>query len=275
MKSKSMITLLLCASLLLPLKTQAHEDIAIYVYDQPIVDDKIVVEDTYSEVTGWIVIYSDNNGELGQVLGYASINKWYTLYIVIELTKENRTPKMYAMMHEDNGTLGEFNPNEDPIINKNEAPNLDYYELFTINGELSADLMVSDQNMDENNIVIEKAISSGPGWIVVYSDRDGEPDQIIGKKAIFHGVNDLVSVRLNQEVSSQKVHISLLHDNGVAGEFEYPDIDVPAIKNNTMIIKTIELTEKKEKSLPGLIITQFLFAIAGVLILKIKKYSRT
>ena len=222
-----MLLILLFSSLSSFSFTNGHEGIAIYFYDQPIVDDIIVVEDTFSEVEGWIVIYNNDNGQRGNILGYSPINKWYTLYVQVELSQENRTPILHAMMHADEGIVGNFEPEIDQPIRKHNDPENDYFESIQIGDELEPLLEVSNQKIVNNKIVIDKAISSGPGWIVVFSVNNGEIRNVLGKKAIFHGINEEVEVRLNESGRTNRVTVSLIHDYGTAGEFEYMSIDVP------------------------------------------------
>ena len=244
--------------------TLGHEGTGIWVVDQYVVDDYVVL-DTNSDADGWIVIYSNDNGELGEILGYSPIERFWTLYRPIKISVENRTDRLLAVMHNDTGVIGKFEPNIDSIIIFEDNR---YFEEFQILVTLDPKLTVQDQRIVEGKITIKSVVSAGSGWIVAYKDNNGEPGEIIGKQPVFHGINNDTKVRIQDMSNSGKIHILVHSDTGVVGEFEYPELDPLMIWNDGSISSIIEISDN------GVIGFHYALIFACILCLSIYRRSK-
>lgn len=102
----------------------------VQVSDQPIKDGQINVAEVDAVASSWLVIQTETNGAPGPVIGYTKINKGSNKNVVVQIDAQKSTPKLFAMIHEDNGEKGKFDfPNNDmPLQYKGEMVS----ELFIV-----------------------------------------------------------------------------------------------------------------------------------------------
>lgn len=109
---------------------------SVTVSDQPIVNNTVTVDQVVSNGPGWIVIHADDNGSPGTVLGHAAVSDGENTNVVAELATEGRTEMLWAMLHEDTGTVGTYEfPGGDPPVTVD--GNI-VMQSFTITGGLEA-----------------------------------------------------------------------------------------------------------------------------------------
>ncbi len=97
-------------------------------------------------------------------------------------------------------------------------------------------IKVTDQVIDNGMITLEDVVSSGPGWVVIYTiDSNGQPDQPIGRTAVKDGDNRNVMIQIDT-TQVQGTLEALLHlDQGQVGEFEFPGPDGPVMAGVQMV----------------------------------------
>ncbi|MDX1615009.1 MAG: hypothetical protein R3300_11920, partial [Candidatus Promineifilaceae bacterium] len=90
-------------------------------------------------------------------------------------------------------------------------------------------IMVFNQPVVDGAIEIERAVSYGPGWLVVYRQEEDEqrPGNIIGWTALEDGINQRVVVTLTQSALTAQLYLALHEDTGEVGEFGFPVTDPP------------------------------------------------
>jgi hypothetical protein len=90
---------------------------SVTVSDQPIVDNMVTVDTVVSDGPGWIVIHADDNGSPGTVLGHTAVSDGENTNVMVELATEGRTEMLWAMLHQDTGTVGTYEfPGGDPPV---------------------------------------------------------------------------------------------------------------------------------------------------------------
>ncbi len=98
----------------------------IFVYDQTLHDSTITVERVTSDGPGWIVAYYDDEGQLGLIIGSAYVEDGINELVELKVSETAATPRVYLILHEDTGNLGEFDfPAADlPVVyeGKNKPP---------------------------------------------------------------------------------------------------------------------------------------------------------
>ncbi len=80
----------------------------VLVADQEIVNESVTVLLVANDEAGWMVIHADDNGAPGPILGSGPVAAGANINVTVEIAAENATDTMYAMLHTDAGTPGEF-----------------------------------------------------------------------------------------------------------------------------------------------------------------------
>ncbi len=97
-------------------------------------------------------------------------------------------------------------------------------------------LKISDQAIGEGTVMVEKVVSNGPGWVVIYTTKaNGQPDQPIGHAAVKDGENSSVMVQVDPNQAKGTLFAQLHADRGTVGTFEFPGPDQPVMVGVQMI----------------------------------------
>lgn len=194
----------------------------IEVSDQEILEDGFVrIDSVRSPTPGWVVIHAQEDDAIGAVLGFAFVEAGVTENVVAHIPWREGTPTLYAMLHEDVGREQRFDfPEEDlPLLAMGEPVVAEMQVTYPPN------LVVFDQPVIENEIVVDRVISDGAGWLVVYADEGGSPGIIIGSAALKDGLNEQVSVGLLGTEVTDLLFIFLHEDAELGDAFDFPATD--------------------------------------------------
>jgi predicted lipoprotein with Yx(FWY)xxD motif len=89
---------------------------------------------------------------------------------------------------------------------------------------------VEDQALGEGNTVtIASAVADTDGWIVIHAQADGSPGPVLGHAPVSAGENNDISVEIDPAGATETLYAMLHIDDGVAGEYEFPGPDGPAL----------------------------------------------
>jgi predicted lipoprotein with Yx(FWY)xxD motif len=94
---------------------------------------------------------------------------------------------------------------------------------------------VSDQQIQNGSIKVDDVISPGPGWIVIYTVKNGQPDQPIGYTHLNDGDNPNVVVKIDTTKPVDNLYAQLQVDAGTVGTYEFPGPDVPVMMGIQMV----------------------------------------
>lgn len=87
------------------------------VRDQPVVDGQITVDLAVAETNAWLVLYADNNGQLGDLLGQSWVPAGFNRDVVIEVDPAvTLPPQLQIRLHTDNGASQTFEPGTDTAL---------------------------------------------------------------------------------------------------------------------------------------------------------------
>ena len=87
---------------------------------------------------------------------------------------------------------------------------------------------MSDQTVDESGrLLVDEVSLPADGWVVIYREADGEPDEPIGQLPLAAGVHEEVTVIVEAENATETLFAGLNIDAGVPGVFEFPGVDEP------------------------------------------------
>ncbi|MBK9050325.1 MAG: hypothetical protein IPL78_05185 [Chloroflexi bacterium] len=168
----------------------------------------------------WVVIHNDNDGELGDIVGFYPLSPATTYPLTMTIRWHEALPQLQAVLYQDAGERGRFEPGTDsPLLVQGQSINIPFRVT------LLPDVTVLDQPVINNQIVIERVISNGPGWLVVYADDGGRPGLIIGFTPLEDGLNLAVPVALNRNALTDTLYIWLHEDTDDIGLFEFPVAD--------------------------------------------------
>jgi hypothetical protein len=91
---------------------------SIIIYDQKItVLGYFIVSRAYSDGPGWAVLYADDKGEPGEIIGQAHLNPGVNGDVRLYANQLKTTTIMYVILHKDLGKIGTFEyPGPDDIV---------------------------------------------------------------------------------------------------------------------------------------------------------------
>ena len=116
-----------------------------------------------------------------------------------------------------------------------------------VGGALPASpLVVKDQTVKDGTVAIEKATSSGPGWISIRVQSDGAPGPSIGYAALTDGENKNIVVKIDATKATATLYAVLHKDKGQAGVFEYPGPDT-AVSSSDIVGEIVAPSFKATK----------------------------
>jgi hypothetical protein len=168
----------------------------------------------------WVVIHNDEAGEPGAVIGFFPLTPETTYPLTITIRWREALPQLHALLNQDLGERGRFDATIDlPLIAQGQPINIPFHVTLPL------DMTLLDQPVVNGTITIERVISNGDGWAVIYNDEGGQPGRIIGSAFLEDGLNTLVSVPLVENALTTNLFIWLHGDTGVSGQFEYPIAD--------------------------------------------------
>lgn len=203
---------------------------SIAVADQQVATDGLVtVRSVYSPEPGWLFIHADDAGRVGDPLGFSQVKAGLNEDLSLTIDWRQGTPTLYAVLYEDEGRPNRLDEAEDlPLLVGGEPV------VTPFNVVLPMDVLVLDQPVVDGQIVIERVVSYGPSWLVVYADEEGSAGRIIGFAPLADGVNEAIDVPLVVSAVTPILHI-LLHEDTVAGdEFDFPAADGPIRIDNRL-----------------------------------------
>ncbi|MEM7115879.1 MAG: hypothetical protein AAF614_25785 [Chloroflexota bacterium] len=194
------------------------------IAEQEIDEDGLLqVETIFSPMAGWLKIHADDNGAPGAVVAETALAEGLNENLVLNLRWREATPQLYAVLYEDEVEPGVLNSEaEDGPLLVNGDPAVEPFRV-----SLPPDVIVYDQPVVNGRFAVDYALSSGPGWLVVYLDEAEEPGAIIGFAPLEDGVNRYVEVELGQTAVTEQLFIIMHADDDPVGTFDFPQLDKP------------------------------------------------
>ena len=207
----------------------------ITVADQEILDDGLVlVESVYTRDPGWLLIHADEAGAVGALLGHVFLSAGTSENFVVPIQWREATPTLHAILLEDGDRENRLDyPDGDLPIIVNGQPVMVPFAVT-----LPLDVYVLDQPVANGKIEVERFVSDGPGWLVVYYDEDGLPARIIGSAPVANGLNEEIEIEVVERAVTDQLHIQVHNDDEPIGEFTFPGFDEPRLYNGRLPFTT-------------------------------------
>ncbi|MBY5958399.1 hypothetical protein KUV50_09670 [Membranicola marinus] len=213
---------------------------SIAVSEQPVYDNKVIIESVTAAQDGWIVIHNDDgsgNITLPGIIGKAPVSKGVNENIEIELDSNNIyavDQKLFPMLHLDNGKIGEYefdgseNSFDGPEVFGNEDfPANVIFTSFAVTQPIGS-LEVDDQVISQNSVLVSSVELPADGWVVIHRDNgNGGPTvpAIISEPVYLEsGTTENVSVPVLDSESltdGETLWIMLHVDNGTTKTYEF------------------------------------------------------
>ena len=211
----------------------------ITIADQEILDDGLLqVEAVYAINPGWLLIHNDVNGSVGSLLSFTAVNAGLNENLTIPIQWREATSTLHAILYEDRERTNQLDyPEGDLPVIVNGQP-----VLTTINVTLPPDIFVIDQPVIEGKIIVDRVMSDGPGWLVIYHDDGGLPGLIIGSAPLVDGLNEQVELELVESAITDQLHLQIHDDIEPIGQFNFPGTDNPRLYRGRLPATTTFLT---------------------------------
>lgn len=221
--------------------------------------NQVTISNVVSPENGWIVIHRSNaegNGpQVPEIIGKSMVEAGVNTDVTIQLEEGvSNEETLWAMLHEDTGTLGEYEFDGENGLDLPVTLNDEIVMTSFMISQTDPAISVSDQ-VDRGNIFVIGSVSAAEdGWIVIHgpnANNDGpQIPEIIGKAPVSAGVNENVEIVLNEgaEVSTGDNLFPMLHyDTGTDGEYEFDGqsgLDQPVITaEGDIVLASFEVIE--------------------------------
>ncbi|MBR9706859.1 MAG: hypothetical protein GOV15_00290 [Candidatus Diapherotrites archaeon] len=89
---------------------------SVSVSGQAAVSGKVTIANVVSVGDGWLVIHADAAGSPGAVIGYTAVGDGENSDVVVRINEGSATDTLYAMLHVDDGSIGEFDSSDDAVV---------------------------------------------------------------------------------------------------------------------------------------------------------------
>ncbi len=196
---------------------------AIVVEDQDIARDGLVtIDSVFALEPGWLVIHALTDGDIGPAIGQVPVDVGQNEGLALAIRWQDASTKLIAILYEDKERPGGFDLQTDLPVIAEGVPVVDLFEVT-----LPPDILAFDQPIIEGKIIVDRAISNGPGWITAHFDEDGHPGLIIGFALLEDGINEQVEIEIVETAATPQLYLNLHEDSGNVGEFDFPAADLP------------------------------------------------
>ncbi len=201
------------------------------VTGQVSVDGTVFIERAAIAEPGWLVVHADNDGAPGEVIGFRAINAGDNFQFRVPIDVTRATPTLYAMLHTDDNTIGEYEFGE---VEGADAPVTVDGEVVTPSFEFDAVLAQDQFVTEDNTVTVPAVVAHNEGWIVIHADNgEGAPGAVLGFTFLPTGLSTDVVVELDGEATGTL--FPMLHeDTGVETAYEFGDVegvDLPVVVN--------------------------------------------
>lgn len=201
----------------------------ILVFDQPLIDSGIEVNRVISDGPGWIVVYYDEEGQPGLIIGSAPLNDGLNENVRVNVIESAVTPQLYVRLHEDSEPDDDFNfPAEDPVVLfDNRLPPAVPFRITN-----DAQIIVENQEIgDDDPVTVSLVVNPVDTWVAVQIDQEGQPGRMLGRTLVPAGVNTDVQIQLDPGWEPGVMHIVLYRDLGTPKRYDALGVD-PLLANS-------------------------------------------
>ena len=195
---------------------------SIVVSEQDVPESGFLLVDAVIAVeAGWLAIYTDADGAPDRLLAFVAVDAGLNEALPFTINRYEATTALHAILHEDAGEMGRFEPEVDPRVTVSGSA-LDVVFAVT----LPLDLLVYDQLPFADQLVIERIVVPIDAFIAVYYDDDGQLGRVIGFAPLAAGVNENVVIEVQSNLVTPELFLAIHQDVAEPGVFDFPGEDV-------------------------------------------------
>jgi hypothetical protein len=215
-----------------------------------------------SEGPGWAVVHeTEGDGSTGAIIGHAAVSDGESTDVEVTLDRDVVDGEtLVAMLHVDEGTEGDFEPDGDdgPALDDNDDPVVDDFVVTLPKVEPAATQTLSDLS---TVITIDSVLAKGDSWIVIHENECANFGAVIGHAAVSDGQNDDVEVTLERPATADEDLCAMLHiEDPADGEYTFgddPSEDPPAAlaDSGDVIMETFNVQLQDADDIPAIRIT--------------------
>ncbi len=214
---------------------------SILAYDQPLLDNTLVIDRAVSDGDGWLVAYNDSSTTSGGVIvGFAPLADGVNEMVSVTISSSS-LDTVYLLLHKDGGEMGVFGVSDDlPIM----ADDGRLPPPTVVHTDKASYLITRDQPIrqegDVSSVTIPLVAAVRPVWVVINNDEGKR----IGKLLLPAGLNRDVVVPVELDGVMDGLTAVLHRDDGKIGEFEYPEGDASLHYNFGLIESPFLIQDK-------------------------------
>jgi hypothetical protein len=225
---------------------------------------QVIVNSVTAAQDGWLLIWNDRNGAPDSLLGYAAVHQGVSTGIAVDIKTANRngqddvTATLWATVMPDSNADTPF-ATPDPLTMPGEsvlavafassadagmAPAMASAAMVPTTGgvssaPLSNKIAIRRQDANSGAVIADSVTAAQDGWLLIFRDANGAPDEMIGYAAVHQGVNTGIVVdikttnRGGNDFLTPTLWATLVADPNALTPFAAPD---PAITGNSLLM---------------------------------------
>jgi predicted lipoprotein with Yx(FWY)xxD motif len=85
---------------------------------------------------------------------------------------------------------------------------------------ITPSITIIDQSVADGTVTVADVFSSGPGWVAIQADNNGQPGTVLGETAVTSGDNPNVVVKIDPTKATPVMYAAIYSDAGQIGTFE-------------------------------------------------------
>jgi len=181
---------------------------SITISPQTVADDGVlIVDEVVALEAGWLAIYAERNGQMGELLAYTAVSEGSNSDITIAIPPMLATADLIAMLYAGGEDGADFDV-ETAVFTHPFAVTLDV-AVPTI--------VISNQTITEDGFVeFDNIFTAAAGWIVLYNDEGGDIGRPLAHQYVEAGENEAVFVPIPLNEATPRLHAALFVDDGEA-----------------------------------------------------------
>lgn len=167
-------------------------------------DGTVVVESLFILESGYLVIHESDGGEPGDIIGQIQIDRGYQRGATVQVDEswwENQsgTTEIVAVLHRDAESGDDFDPAVDTPVNS--FGSIASSTFSVRKGDTAINLVATkfSGHSVEDSVTIPSVELAEVGYLVVRTDDDGTPGEVVGYTTVDAGTNTNVTVPVDRE----------------------------------------------------------------------------
>jgi hypothetical protein len=202
----------------------------------------VEIASVLSDGPGFLVIHQEADGSFGGVAGFVAVPDGLShgpTGVRVELDPAMVTPRLWPMLHVDDGAVGTYEFDGSSGLDNPVAVNGEVV-AFPINA--SPAMVFADQPLGEGGtITVRNAIIDAPGWLVIHA-ADGA---VLGQELLHPGANWNVTIAVDPALAGEMVQPMLHYDTGEIGVYEFGSVegaDLPTSVAGNIVVAPLNIT---------------------------------